>query len=108
MRLSSAALDGLVDAIITGPFDLTQPQTLALRGSDNQQLHILTPLGEQFSAYERPRGPQDRALDLTVLPNGEFWFAGIPDRGTFQQLRRDLAAAGHHARTSDLAPVRER
>lgn len=103
-----AALEGLVDAIITGRFDITQPQTLALRGSDNQQLHILTPLGEQFRAFERPRGSQDRALDLAVLPNGEFWFAGIPDRGTLQQLRRDLAAAGHQARTSDLAPVRER
>ena len=43
-----------LDAVLCGPFDAALPQTLALRGSDNQTLHCLTPLGKaEFSPYER-------------------------------------------------------
>ena len=100
-----STMEGLVDAVITGPFELTSSQTLALRGSDNQEIHALTPAGLQFHAYDRARTTEDRRLDVSVMPNGEVWFAGIPDRGMFQQLRHGLGAAGHSARTSDLPPT---
>ncbi|MGZ3458532.1 MAG: 4Fe-4S single cluster domain-containing protein, partial [Archangium sp.] len=58
------AYAGLIDALITDPFEVASPQTRALRGSDNQRLHCLTPLGEaRFRAYERPLAPEDRRLD---------------------------------------------
>lgn len=37
-------MDGLIDALMSGPYQENAPQTQLLRGSDNQQLHRLTPL----------------------------------------------------------------
>lgn len=58
---------GLIDALMCGPYQADSPQTLALRGSDNQRLHCLTELGRRnFSAYDRPRRPEERRLDLVT------------------------------------------
>lgn len=79
------SMPGLIDALITDPYDQTASQTKSLRGSDNQRLHYLTALGEQrFSAYLRK--PFDRRVDLMVDPSGEIWMAGIPGRGDFERL----------------------
>lgn len=97
---------GLADAMVTGPFLATEPQTLALRGSDNQELHILTTAGNEFTPYERLREASDRYLDVTFDENGDVWFAGIPGRGDIAHLRRALIAAGHTAETSARAVTR--
>ncbi|WP_454696540.1 4Fe-4S cluster-binding domain-containing protein [Achromobacter aegrifaciens] len=92
-----ADADGLIDALISDPFDLAAPQTQALRGSDNQRLHCLTPLGRQrFAAL--PAGA--KALDVMFDDDGSVWLAGIPSRGDFQRLRELLTGQGHHVRTS--------
>ncbi len=94
--------DGLVDAVITGPFRSDEAQTMALRGSDNQELHVLTPLGGEMTIYERPLLPADRRLDVMFDELGHAWFAGIPARGDLGRLRRALASAGHSTTTSDV------
>ncbi|QNA86851.1 radical SAM protein [Sphingomonas sp. So64.6b] len=93
---------GLIDALITGPFRSQVPQTRALRGSDNQQLHILTALGEQLAGFERAAGPEDRRLDVMFDGDGHAWLAGIPARGELARLRRLLAGAGHKVVTSEM------
>jgi len=96
-----------VDALMTGPFRSDLPQRSALRGSDNQELHILTGLGEEFRSYDRAAGDGDRRLDVLFDEQGDAWFAGIPARGDLARLRRILTARGHRAETSDRA-LRER
>lgn len=91
----------LVDAMITGPFRSDLPQTLALRGSDNQRLHVLTARGEEFLDFERPATAADLRLDVMFDAAGDAWLAGIPARGDLRRLRRALAAAGHRAEISD-------
>ena len=91
---------GLVDAVMTGPFRSDLPQTLALRGSDNQRLHVLSALGAGLSAFDRAVGSADRRLDVMFDADGDAWMAGIPGRGDVARLRRALAAAGHRASTS--------
>lgn len=91
---------GLIDAVITGPFRSDVPQTLALRGSDNQQLHVLSALGAEMLSFERPADPNDRRLDIMFDEEGEVWMAGIPARGDVSRLRRALQAAGHQVSTS--------
>lgn len=91
---------GLVDGLMTGPFRSDLPQTLALRGSDNQRLHVLTGLGAEFAAFDRLAAASDRRLDVMFDEDGEAWMAGIPARGDIGRLRRWLAAAGHRASTS--------
>ncbi len=98
-----AAHPGLIDALVTGPFRQEAPQTLALRGSDNQELHVLSPLGVAFRALDRPATGDDRRLDAMFDADGTVWFAGIPARDDFRRLRRALEAAGHAVTLSPRA-----
>lgn len=95
-----SAHPGLADAVIAGPYDAAAGQTVALRGSDNQTLHILTPLGEPIRAFERPRSEADRRLDVMFDESGTVWFAGIPAPGDFGALAAALEAEGHRVATS--------
>ncbi|GGB39728.1 radical activating enzyme [Sphingomonas metalli] len=92
----------LIDALVTGPFRPDLPQTLALRGSDNQRIHALTAAGVGVLSYDRPATAADRRLDVAFDEQGHAWLAGIPARGEMARLRRALAAAGHLAVTSDM------
>lgn len=92
---------GLVDGLMTGPFRSELSQTLALRGSDNQRLHVLSPLGREFAPFDRPARQEDRILDVMFDDEGRAWLAGIPARGDFARLRRALSASGHEVQTSD-------
>jgi anaerobic ribonucleoside-triphosphate reductase activating protein len=90
-----SAMDGLIDALIADPFNETAPQTLALRGSDNQRLVPLTALGrERFADYERPADTRERTVDLMFDTNGEVWLVGIPGRDDFRRLQRLLQETG--------------
>jgi anaerobic ribonucleoside-triphosphate reductase activating protein len=98
---------GLIDAIMSEPYDERAPQTQALRGSDNQRLHQLTDLGRaRLAAYDRPLSPADRRFDAMFDADGGVWFAGIPARDDFRRLRAVLEAAGHQV-TLSQAPSTE-
>lgn len=85
----------LIDAIVTEPFDIDERQTLALRGSDNQQLHMMTPLGRAgFESFDRTIDESDRSFDVMFDENGDVWLAGIPARGDFRRLRNILEDGG--------------
>lgn len=96
-------MTGMIDALVTDPYDASAPQTLALRGSDNQRLHCLTPLGTKtFSCYERVLRPDERSLDVMFDDaNGTAWIAGIPKHTDMGKLRELLIAQGHSAFTTD-------
>lgn len=100
--------EGLLDALMTDPFLTEAPQTRALRGSDNQRLHFLSPLGkERFQAYERDLAPGEAALDLMAGEDGDVWMAGIPRRGDLRKLSAYLGTGGHSVITSEASvPVR--
>ena len=92
---------GLIDALITDPFQLLSAHSRPLRGSDNQRMHLLTSLGrERFTQFERFLTGQDKLLDVMFDEDGSVWFAGIPSRGDFQRLRDLLQDEGHLVRIS--------
>jgi anaerobic ribonucleoside-triphosphate reductase activating protein len=92
----------LIDALVTGPFDVNQSQTLALRGSDNQELHLLTAMGQaRFASFQRPITDVERTLDVMFDDRGDVWFAGIPGRDDFRRLRELLEKAGARLSTSE-------
>ncbi|NTF55021.1 radical SAM protein [Agrobacterium rhizogenes] len=94
-------MDGLVDALISDPYLVDAPQTKALRGSDNQRLHLLTALGEaRFTAYERAIQSGDKKFDLMMDADGTVWMAGIPTRGDFEKLSRHLSNEQHTVLTT--------
>lgn len=93
---------GLIDAIVSDPFERTTAQSLRLRGSDNQRLTFLTPLGRLcFAPYQTPRDDRDRHLDVSFDEAGAVWFAGIPDRDDFARLNAWLTTQGHRVATSE-------
>jgi anaerobic ribonucleoside-triphosphate reductase activating protein len=87
------ANSGLIDVLISGPYQERFPQTFALRGSDNQALHFLTELGrERFSSFDRTIQPHDRKFDVMFDDSG-VWIAGIPHRDDFRRFKRILKSA---------------
>ena len=90
MLLSSPAS---IDALVTGPFDINERQTLALRGSDNQELHLITDKGRaRFAGFERLATEQDRAVDVMFDDNGDVWFTA--------RSSRNLGASQSHMPTA--------
>lgn len=106
IRPEIAGMSGLIDAIITDPYLIDAPQTLVLRGSDNQRLHILTALGEaRFADFINLR-QSERALDVMFDDDGSAWFAGIPRREEWEGMQRHLRTAGvRFATSADAAPA---
>jgi anaerobic ribonucleoside-triphosphate reductase activating protein len=98
-------MDGLIDLLISDPFDPAAGQTLALRGSDNQRVHLLTPLAlERYAGLATARrDAAARALDV-VFDGDTVWMAGIPAVGDLERLRHSLAEAGFSAGTSEAPP----
>lgn len=97
-----ALRQGRVDALMTDPFVANATQTLPLRGSDNQRLHLLTPLGRRnFLEFHHPMTDERRRnLDVMFDQDGTVWLAGIPKPGDIERLRDVLDAQGHQIWTT--------
>lgn len=84
---------GLADAVITGRFDARRPTRRMWRGSANQELHVLTPLGEQrygpLADAEADRPP----IQVSVEADRVFYI-GVPRVGDLPRLERALRAQG--------------
>lgn len=97
----------LVDAVVAGPFVASESDALPLRGSDNQTLVMLTPLGrERFARLNRPRPDLTRRLDVMADADGTIWLAGIPRRGDLARLRARLADKGTSMISTEHATTR--
>jgi anaerobic ribonucleoside-triphosphate reductase activating protein len=103
--LDMTAFAGLIDALITDPFRQDQPQTLALRGSDNQRLTCLTPIGAaRFASFRDHIVGDEKTLDIMFDgPDGEIFLAGIPKRGDLKRLAMLLESQGHSIHTTEDA-----
>lgn len=102
LRLTLDRMDGLIDALISDPYDPGAGQALPLRGSDNQRLHLLTALGAtRFACYDAPSLAGDHSLDIMFEEDGTVFLAGIPRAGDMERLRALMAESGHVAQTSE-------
>lgn len=102
-RLKSelSAAEGLIDALMTDPFVAGMTQSLPLRGSDNQRLHVLTPLGaDRFSSFTVPSIDPPK-FDVMFDEDGTIWFAGVPSQNAFRQIAASLDLEGHRVSTSE-------
>jgi anaerobic ribonucleoside-triphosphate reductase activating protein len=86
----------LIDVLISDPYQADAGQTLALRGSDNQRLHLLTPLGsERYQVL-----PHQRVLDV-CWDGDRIWMAGIPHPVDMAALQDRLHQQGLSFHSSD-------
>ncbi|MGW3992454.1 4Fe-4S single cluster domain-containing protein [Amycolatopsis sp. NPDC004772] len=79
------------DAVVAGPYVENRNGGTALRGSDNQEIVVLTPLGAE--RYGRSAGAPAPAMQLS-LDADVVRLIGIPRRGDLDRLRAGLAARG--------------
>lgn len=93
---------GLVDCLVSDPFDVSLGQTKYLRGSDNQRMTCLTDLGlEVFGDLDRYATDADRRLDVMFDADGQVWLAGIPSRGDMTRLQLILESQGTYVKTTE-------
>ncbi|WP_460369939.1 4Fe-4S single cluster domain-containing protein [Actinocorallia lasiicapitis] len=87
----------LCDAVVSGPYVERLGDDSPLRGSSNQQLVPLTPLGEQRYG---PNGQNERRIQVCVEDGAEgrrVYYIGIPRRGDMDRLSAVLDGAGVRA-----------
>jgi anaerobic ribonucleoside-triphosphate reductase activating protein len=102
-RLDLSAYAGLIDALISDPFDRNVAQSLPLRGSDNQRLSCLTEKGfARFSEWKAERPGSAPALDVMFDDeSGEVFFVGIPRPGDMRRFAEILENMGHTVATTE-------
>lgn len=94
--------EGLIDCLISDPFDFRAPQTKKLRGSDNQRMTLLTARGEEvFGCLDGATTDADRRLDVMFDADGAVWLAGIPSRGDMAKLQLIVEGQGTYLRTTE-------
>lgn len=102
LRTSPLLQEGLIDCLISEPFDISAAQTKYLRGSDNQRMTLLTPRGEEvFGCLDCATTEADRRLDVMFDADGSVWLAGIPLRGDMAKLRLILEGQGTYLLTTE-------
>ncbi|MFF9013841.1 4Fe-4S single cluster domain-containing protein [Streptomyces sp. NPDC014870] len=93
LRRDHAALLGLCDAVLTGPYveRLNSPGG-RWQGSSNQRLTALTELGR--ARYEEESGTGASPPMQVAVADGRVWFIGVPRRGDMDRLGDRLRSAG--------------
>lgn len=87
---AATVLDG-ADAVVAGPYDSALAGTSPLRGSENQRLVALTPLGRERFADDRLATRS--AVQVAVTAEG-LWMIGIPQPGDLAAFEAASAARG--------------
>ncbi|WP_073946258.1 4Fe-4S single cluster domain-containing protein [Streptomyces kebangsaanensis] len=84
---------GLADTVISEPFRADLPTALIWRGSANQIVTPLTPLGrERYGPWLEHR--PERAPMQLVASDSDAWLIGVPRPGELALLERALRTAG--------------
>lgn len=78
-----------VDMIISEPYNLSG-EAQYLRGSDNQQLHLLSPLAQK--RYSNPPATEP-AMQLH-FDGQSLWMIGIPQPGELEHMQQQLQKKG--------------
>lgn len=92
-----AALLDRCDVVVTGPYVARRntatalPGSNHLRGSDNQQVLALTPLGQRRYLQPSPEAGQRMQVEVSA---GRIYCIGIPRAGDMDRLTEQLAQAG--------------
>jgi anaerobic ribonucleoside-triphosphate reductase activating protein len=93
LRATAPQVYSRVDAAVFGRFDITRPTDLLWRGSANQLLRPLTPLGTARYGPHLREQTRTPALQFAV-EDGRIWTVGIPRIGDLPVLERRLRANG--------------
>ena len=86
-----------IDVLISGPYQPASGTRLALRGSDNQHVELLTSRAcGRYPADLDQRPASRRRLDA-AFDGRDLWMAGIPARGDLPRFQRRLSEHGYES-----------
>lgn len=85
-----------IDVLMSDPFDASQSQTQPLRGSDNQRMHLLSPLAQERYQSLSTNDKLDICFDGDTV-----WIAGIPKPSHLAEIRKRLNDLGISAGISN-------
>jgi anaerobic ribonucleoside-triphosphate reductase activating protein len=80
-----------LDILIDGPYIATQHTNLRWRGSDNQQVHFLSPRYQHLTAQANERGYW---LECEHTADGTVHWMGIPPKGFREAFERRMLDHG--------------
>lgn len=92
------ALVARVDILVDGRYVAARHTDLRWRGSDNQQVHFLSPRYRHLAAQTDDRG---NWLECEYAANGTFHWMGIPPKDFREKLERNMLARGILLRTTE-------
>lgn len=95
----------MVDVLIDGRFREELPTEKPWRGSDNQEMRLLTPRAARYSRFVTADGNGKRQVHVGVREDGTVHFIGIPERGFLRELSDRLSRRGIREAAPD-APAR--
>ncbi|MFI0405823.1 4Fe-4S single cluster domain-containing protein [Actinomadura sp. 3N508] len=87
---SARRILALCDAVLAGPYVARRATDEPWRGSSNQRLVPLTPLGEDRYRTMPPGGPRLQA----VQDGDRLWFIGVPRPGEMDRIADHLSGTG--------------
>lgn len=88
-----AAAMALCDVVVTGPYVQRRAPGGAWRGSANQRLEVLTPLGRARFGTGHDAHPPRRRLQVG-LDGDRWWVIGVPGPGDLSRLEQALSRRG--------------
>jgi anaerobic ribonucleoside-triphosphate reductase activating protein len=88
-----AAAMALCDVVVTGPFVRRRAPGGSWRGSANQRLEVLTPLGRDRFGADPDARPPVRRLQVGV-DGARWWLVGVPGPGDLERLEQALSRRG--------------
>jgi anaerobic ribonucleoside-triphosphate reductase activating protein len=91
-----------LDLLIDGLYVQSRHADLRWRGSDNQQIHFLSPRLEHY----RTADDHAAGIEFEILPAGGLRWMGVPSRGFRDALPRALARFGIHISTTESSDER--
>lgn len=95
-----AAAAELADVLVTGRYLAKEPTRLIWRGSANQKMLLLTPLGRQRYLPFLDHEPQAPPIQVEADPDGLVWWVGVPNNpATKRRLDEAITALGYPARS---------
>ncbi|MEU0414101.1 4Fe-4S single cluster domain-containing protein [Streptomyces griseorubiginosus] len=83
----------LADAVISEPFRADAPTTLIWRGSANQTVTPITPLGHERYGPHLEHRPERAPMQL-LASDHDAWLIGVPRQGELAALNKALSSAG--------------
>lgn len=86
----------LADVVITGRYVVAAPTRLIWRGSANQEMRLLTPLGRARYASYVDHEPPAPPIQVETSPDGCAWWVGVPNNPhTSRAVEASLEALGY-------------